>query len=205
VRGNEGRVYSGNTPPVRTGGGMAGGAYRSRSVEGTSQARSAVETARQPRRGVLANGATAARTEANASRSPAPGAVPRAEAGVNRGNAAQQNSNTAVRERIYRGGGGMSQAQRQPQSRAAPAESRASQGSTGMPREAARSEPQRSFERAAQPSAEAPRGGGMGQAQRGSDGGGTYRGGDGASRGGGDGGGRQHPAARSSEGRGAAR
>jgi hypothetical protein len=45
----------------------------------------------------------------------------------------------------------------------------------------------------------------MGQAQRGGDGG-TYRGGGGgASRGGGDGGGRQHPAARSSEGRGAAR
>src|SRR5687767_629963 len=36
VRGYEGRVYSGNSSP-RTGGGMAGGAYRSRSVEGTRQ------------------------------------------------------------------------------------------------------------------------------------------------------------------------
>jgi hypothetical protein len=207
VRGNEGRVYNGNTPPARTGGGMAGGAYRSRSVEGTSQARSAAEAARQPRRGVLANGSTAARTEANTSRSQATGAVPRAEASVNRGNAAQQNANTAVRERIYRSGGGMSQAQRQSQTqtnRAVP-ESRASQGSTGMPREAARAaEPQRSYERAAQSSQE-PRGGGMGQAQRGGDGGGTYRGGDGGSRESGNGGGRQHPAARSSEGRGAAR
>jgi hypothetical protein len=55
VRGYEGRAYTANTPPpARTGGGMAGGAYRSRSVESTQQARQAAAT-RQPRRGVLAD------------------------------------------------------------------------------------------------------------------------------------------------------
>lgn len=213
VRGNEGRVYTGNTP-ARVGGGMAGGAYRSRSVESTTQGRQAAE-ARQPRRGVLADGnrgtTVAPRTEANVSRGT--GAVPRAESNVYRSGSAQPDTGaTATRERIYRSGGGISQAQGQrPQaepSQSAPAP-RAVERSTGMPRESSRAI---DAPRAPQVSRE-PSGGGMSQAQRGggdggNSGGGSYRGGGESSRGGGgggDGGGRQHSAARSSEGRSAGR
>jgi hypothetical protein len=212
VRGYEGRVYSGNTPAARTGGGMAGGAYRSRSVEGTSQARQAAET-RQPRRGVLAEpnrGTAAARTQSSVDRGAA--TAPRAEGNVNRGGSAEVAAPSAPR--TYRSGGGMSQAserQRAPaeSSRAAPAP-RATQRSTGMPRESARAPEAQvsSPPRAAPQSRES--GGGMSQAQRGDggggDSGGSYRGGNsnggGASRGGeSSGGGREHPAARGSEGR----
>lgn len=228
VRGYEGRVYSGAAPPVRTGGGMAGGAYRSRSVEGRSPATTA-ET-RQPRRGVLADssrGTTAVpRTGSSTYRGGtavqrAPSAVQRAPSGaqrapsnVDRGGSSQVAPNAAP-ERTYRSGGGMSQAleraraERQP-SRAAPA-ARATQPSTGMPRESSRAAAPSSPPRAA-PTRE-PSGGGMSQAQRGGgDGGGSYRGGGNSSRGdsgggsrGDSGGSRGHPAARSSEGRSAAR
>jgi hypothetical protein len=217
VRGYEGRVYSGNTAPARTGGGMAGGAYRSRSVEGASQTRPSNET-RQPRRGVLdssgSTAATAPRTETNTYRGNP--AVQRAPS-VSRGDSAQaapRVSGTAP-ERTYRSGGGMSQALErarsqgsQSQANRAPAPvSRAAQPSTGMPRESSRS-----FETQASPprAAPAPReqgGGGMSQAQRGGgDGGGSYRGGGSSSRGGDSGGGgRDHSGARSSEGRSAGR
>jgi hypothetical protein len=215
VRGNEGRVYNGEAPPARVGGGMAGGAYRSRSVESTQEAREAAEV-RQPRRGVLAdpNRSTtvAPRTESNVYRGTTTRQVPSARAPSEDASPAPQ--------RVYRSGGGMSQAlerQRaqpsQPARAAAPP--RSLQESTGMPREASRGVETRSIpqQRAPAPAeaSRAPSGGGMGQAQRS---GGTYRGGDsgggdsgGGDSGGGDsgggnsagsnsGGGRSHPAAR---------
>jgi hypothetical protein len=217
VRGYEGRVYSGNTPAPRTGGGMAAGAYRTRSVEGTSQAQPSAP-ARQPRRGVLADSnretATAPRTASGTYRGNT--TVQRAPTGVSRGNGAQTTTprasgSNAVPERTYRSGGGMAQARERVQAeqptRSVP---RAAQPSTGMPRESSRGyEVQSSPPRAEAPS-RAPSGGGMGQAQR-SDGG-SYRGGGnsdggGSSRGGGNsnGGGREHPAARGGEGRSAGR
>ena len=213
VRGNEGRVYTGNTPArsadtaARVGGGMAGGAYRSRSVESTTQARQAAE-ARQPRRGVLADGnrgtTVAPSAESNVSRGTA--GVPRAESNVYRGGSAQPDGSApSTRERIYRSGGGMSQAQRerpQVETRQSAPAPRALERSTGMPRESARVEAPRAAPQVSRESS----GGGMSQAQRGGgggDGGGSYRSSGGeSSRGGG---GREHPAARGSEGRSAGR
>jgi hypothetical protein len=210
VRGHEGRVYSGNTSP-RSSGGMAGGAYRSRSVEGTSQARQAAE-ARQPRRGVLADGSrgttVAPRTESSTYRGTT--AVQRAPANADRGGSSET-APSVTRERTYRSGGGMSQALERARAPAAPATRavpvpRATQPSTGMPRESSRAAEVRISPPRAAPSSREPsgagvsqpqRGGGMSQAQRGGDGG-SYRGGGNA---GGSGGGRDHAAARGSEGR----
>jgi hypothetical protein len=200
VRGSEGRVNAGIAQP-RTGGGMAGGAYRSRSVESTSQA----AEARPPRRGVLDSN----RTTTTAARTAEPGAyrgrttVQRAPSNVSRSNGADAaTGSTAAPARTYRSGGGMSQARERVQAEPSRAVPRAAQPTTGMPRESSRSvEVQSSPPRAAAPSRETS-GGGMGQAQRGGDGG-SYRGGGNSN---GDGGsGRAHPAARGSEGRGAAR
>jgi hypothetical protein len=219
VRGNEGRVYAGNTPPVRTGGGMAGGAYRSRSVEGRTQQGGQAGEARQPRRGVLADpnsgttnrATTTARSESGVARGTAPqrsatsvyrnrssATQPLTRAPTSRAPAAatRNPSPTAAPERVYRSGGGMSQAREraQPQiERVAPP--RATQPSTGMPRESSRGfEMRESPPARAEAPSRAPSGGGMSQAQRGGDGGGgSYRGGGNS-----DGGGARsgHPAAR---------
>ena len=210
VRGHEGRVYSGNTPSTRTSGGMAGGAYRSRSIEGTSQARQAAE-ARQPRRGVLADGSlgTTAAPRTGSSTYRGNTAVQRAPANVARSGSSEVAPSTSG-QRTYRSGGGMSQALERARAPAAAPTSRApvpraTQPSTGMPRESSRAAEVRvSPPRAAAPSSressgaaarQPQRGGGMSQAQRGGDGG-SYR-----SGGNSGGGGRDHAAARSSEGR----
>jgi len=206
VRGYEGRVYTANTPPAaRTGAGRAGGAYRSRSIESTNQARQAAET-RQPRRGVDM-------TRSNANRGTAT-AAPQTESSADRG--APQRSSSSSPARTYRSGGGQALERQGSQVaemyRSAPAQ-RARQESTGMPRESARN-----TEAAASPprSAALPTsrersgrvGGGVSQAQRSSEGGGNssgaYRGGQSggsSSRSGDGGGGRSHSAARGGAGR----
>jgi hypothetical protein len=206
VRGYEGRVYTADTPPpARAGGGMAGGAYRSRSVEST-QASQAAAT-RQPRRGVLAD-----TNRSNANRGTAT-AAPQTESNAYRG--APQRGSSATPARTYRSGGGMSQALERQGSqvaemyRSAPAQ-RARQA-TGMPREAARNAPgTASPPRAATPTSRESSGGGMSQAQRSTEGGGGssrgnsgggYRGGESGGGSRSDGGGRSHPAARGSAGR----
>jgi hypothetical protein len=218
VRGYEGRVYSGTTQPPRSGGGTTGGAYRSRSVESTNQAGQAAG-ARQPRRGVLDSNratTTAPRTESNVYRGNS--AASRTPATVNRDSS--QRGTAVVPERTYRSGGDTPQAveraRAQPQSsqsqtpsrvyRSAPQQrERATQPSTGMPRESSRSfEAQAREPRAAPQVSREPSGGGISQAQRGGGDGGSYRGGGNSSsdRGGNSGGGgREHAAARGSEGR----
>ena len=219
VRGYEGRAYSGQTPPARTGGGMAGGAYRSRSTEGAQIARQPTEQqARQPRRGVLAN-----TNRSGAAQGSAAAAAPQAAANSLRGRAETQPSSGTPRS--YRSGGGMSQALERERSqvaemyRGAPTQ-RARQEATGMPRETARNAPSSSAPRASAPPNRESRGGGMSQAMRGGDSGSSYRSGNSgggaayrsgssggnpgaspASRGGDSGGGRSHPAARGGEGR----
>jgi hypothetical protein len=212
---------------------MAGGAYRSRSVESTNRARETTTEARQPRRGVLADSnrttTTAPRTESSSTyrgnagvqRAPSNAGVQRAPSNANRGTvrtAPRAPGSAAAPERAYRSGGGMSQARERVQSEPSRPTPRAAQPSTGMPRQAPRSsESQSSPPRAAPQTSREPSGGGMSQAQRGGDGG-SYRGGGnsngggsyrsdsgGGSSRGGDGGGRQHPAARGSEGRSAGR
>ena len=130
-----------------------------------------------------------------------------------------ENSNTAVRERTYRSGGGMSQAQRQPQTQVEPCDAGVARdarldgdAARGRARRAASRKRARTSALRRRPSRES-RGGGMGQAQRAAV---TAAAAPTAAaatprrrqrrrwRGGG-GGGREHPAARGSEGRGAAR
>jgi uncharacterized membrane protein YgcG len=101
--------------------------------------------------------------------------------------AATRNPSATAPERVYRSGGGMSQAREraQPQiERVAPP--RATQPSTGMPRESSRGfEMRESPPARAEAPSRARSGGGMSQAHAGGDGGGSYRGGGNADGGGG--------------------
>jgi hypothetical protein len=221
VRGYEGRVYTANEPP-RTGGGMAGGAYRSRSTEGRATAPAAngsalrtTETDRVARgmaggayrnRSVEATGQARAAAEASqpstttrshpALRQRPSTAAPGAASTV----VGSGQTSVATRERTYRSGG---MAQALERSRAAPTPqvsrpvrttpSRSmGDGSTAMPREASRAIQSR--ESAA--SIARPSGGGMSAAQR-SDGGSRADAGGGSPRAESGGGNyRSHPAAR---------
>lgn len=220
VRGYEGRVYTPDTPPRRTGGGMSqamrgnenranssgGQTYRSGNAAVTQQARQGNGTP-QPRRGVLADpnrgssggaAAVAPQTGSNAYGGRAP--TESTEAGA------------TTPARTYRSGGGMSQALERQRSqvgemyRGAPTQ-RARQEATGMPSESSRNaapataSPPRA---AAATTSSEQRGGGMSQAMRGGDNGAASRGnsgGGGAAYRSGNSSGRSHAAARSGEGR----
>jgi hypothetical protein len=219
VRGYEGRVYTSDRAPrrgvldsnaARTRQSATGSTYRA--TERAAPSSGAATTTREPRRGVpsasyrnrTTETTTRASQEAQASRPTR--AAPTGQQRAPSVDRPTQVRPAPTRNGAYRSGGGMAQARERAQaepSRSLPAP-RATQPSTGMPRESSRG-----FEAQSSPP-RAPSGGGMSQAQRGGgDGGGSYRGGDGGSNrsggNGGGGGGREHPAARGGEGRSAAR
>jgi hypothetical protein len=197
VRGYEGRVYTRNDAP-RVSRGVAGSALRNRSTEGTVRtAPTARSEGGQVGRGVAGSAyrnrsvqATAdARARAESARAPAVAPTTRPSP-VYRGDAA----NAATRERVYRSGGGMSQALERNRAIAQPNRAAPSSPpigrSTGMPREAPRAFQGNAPARSAPAASAAPRGGG------------SYRSGNAGT---GSGGGQRHQPVRGGNGRSAAR
>jgi hypothetical protein len=199
VRGYEGRVYTGDTPPARVSRGVAGSAYRNRTTEGSAGA--VTTEPNRVSRGVAGSAYRNRDAGTTAEDGAGSSATQRRQPNVDRGGSAQPTP-AAPTEGGYRGRG-MSQAlegrAQAPQSGAAPP--RASQQSTGIPREASRGAEMRTSPQRAAPTHE-PSGGGS-AAPRGD---GSYRGNAGSSRGGESSGrGQQHQPVRGGEGRSAGR